>query len=121
MNICRFQTSARLSRASAYGPFLFFSGFTAPEAGEDIRRQAVGVLKKIDDQLTVHRIDKTRLLTVQIWLRHIERDFSGFNEIWDAWTDPEHPPCRYAGEVKTGNPSALVELICVAAAGEAHS
>lgn len=115
MDITRFQTTARLSRETKFGPFLFFSGFTASEAGPDIESQTVSVLAKIDKQLAAHGIDKTKLLTVQIWLRQMDRDFAGFNKIWDGWTPPNQAPCRYAGEVKTGNPAALVELICVAA------
>lgn len=114
-DIKRFETEERLSRAINYRDLLFFSGFTAPEAGNDIRNQTTAALEKMDAHLAKLGVDKTHLITVQIWLRNINRDFSEFNQIWDAWAPKDKAPCRYAGEVKMGNPDALVELIAVAA------
>jgi enamine deaminase RidA (YjgF/YER057c/UK114 family) len=114
--ITRLETSQRLSRAVKYGGLVFLSGITAAEGGSDIGNQTRKVLEKMDDLLARSGTDKTRLLSVQIWLRDAERDLAGMNEVWNAWTPKDGAPARACGESRLADPAVLVEMIAIAAA-----
>jgi enamine deaminase RidA (YjgF/YER057c/UK114 family) len=114
-NIVRIETNKRLSRAVVYNGMVFLAGATADERGEDIRGQTKQALVKIERFLTAAGTDKSRLLSAQIWLRDIARDFAGMNEIWDAWTAPNAAPTRAAAQCEMGAPDVLVEIIVTAA------
>lgn len=113
--LVRMQTSSRLSRTIRHGDVLYLSGITAAEGGTDIKSQTRRVLEKLDEFLKLNNTDKTRLISAQIWLRDIDRDFAGMNEVWDAWTPQDAAPTRATGESKLADPSVLVEIIAIAA------
>jgi enamine deaminase RidA (YjgF/YER057c/UK114 family) len=114
--ITRMDTGPRLSRVIKYGDFVFLSGVTSGGEGDDIRAQMRIVLEKLDGYLAKAGVDKTRLLTVEIWLRDIDRDFAGMNEVWEAWVPAGEPPTRASAEARLGNPKILVEVLATAAA-----
>jgi enamine deaminase RidA (YjgF/YER057c/UK114 family) len=117
-NIVRIETSARLSRAVVYNGMVFLSGATADERSQDIRGQTKQTLAKIEKLLTAAGTDKSRLLSAQIWLRDIVRDFAGMNEIWDAWTAPNAAPTRATAQCEMGASDVLVEIIVTAAVSQ---
>jgi len=110
----RLQTTARLSRTIRCGDTVYLSGITAADAGDDIRSQTRRVLEKLDEFLRLNGTDKTRLVSAQIWLRDIDRDFAAMNEVWDAWTPKDAAPTRAAGESRLADPKVLVEIIATA-------
>jgi len=114
-SIVRIATDARASRAVVYNGIVYLAGATAEHRGEDIRGQTVQALAKVDGFLAAAGSDKTRLLTSQIWLKDIVRDFAGMNEIWDAWTSPGAAPTRATAQCEMGAPDVLVEIIVTAA------
>lgn len=116
IEITRIETSQRLSRAVKYGDFVFLSGITAAEGGSDIAGQTKKILEKMDALLAKCGTDKTRLLSVQIWLRDAQRDVAGMNEVWNAWTPKDGAPTRACGESRLADPAVLVEMIATAAA-----
>ena len=73
------------------------------------------MLQRIDDHLAKAGTDKSRLLTAQIWLEDIERDFAGMNKVWEAWVDKDNIPTRATCEAKLAFPEILVEIIVTAA------
>ncbi|WP_353172607.1 RidA family protein [Paracandidimonas soli] len=113
--LIRQQTSARLSRTIRHGDMLYLSGITAADGGSDIQGQTRKVLEKLDEFLRLNGTDKTRLVSAQIWLRDIDRDFKGMNEVWDQWTPKDAAPTRAAGECRLADPAVLVEIIATAA------
>lgn len=58
-----------------------------------IPEQTNEVLTQIDGLLAEAGIDKTRLLTANIWLSDA-RYFDEFNRVWDAWIPQGHAPTR---------------------------
>src|SRR5690606_35710157 len=96
---------------------VMLSGVTATDASLDISGQTREVLQKIEGLLAQAGTDKSRLLTAQIWLKDITRDFAGMNEVWDAWVPEGAAPTRATGESKLANEDLLVEIIITAAAG----
>lgn len=54
--------------------------------------------------------DKSKLLTANIWLKDISRDFGFFNEIWVKWIDSNNKPIRACVEANLAFPHLLVEV-----------
>ncbi len=103
MEIKRIATDTRRSRAVVYNHMVFVGGQTAQ------------TLAKIEKFLAEAGTDKSRLLTAQIWIKDLERDFAGMNEVWDAWTAPNAAPTRATAQCEMGAKDILVEIIVTAA------
>ena len=113
--ITRIATDKRRSRAVVYNGMVFVGGQTADDRSQDIRGQTVQTLAKIEKFLADAGTDKSRLLTAQIWIKDLERDFAGMNEVWDAWTAAGAAPTRATAQCEMGAPDILVEIIVTAA------
>ncbi|RYY26093.1 MAG: RidA family protein [Sphingomonadales bacterium] len=116
--IVRLERRARSSKVVIYNGIVYLGGNTAEDRTLDIQGQTAQVLASIDRRLRDAGTDKSRLLTAQIWLKEVHRDWKGMNEVWDAWTDPENAPTRATGQVELAHPDILVEIVVTAAAGE---
>ena len=114
-DIVRIATDKRRSRAVVYNGMVFVGGQTADDRSQDIRSQTVQTLAKIEKFLAEAGTDKTRLLTAQIWIKDLERDFAAMNAVWDAWTAPGTAPTRATAQCEMGAPDVLVEIIVTAA------
>ena len=114
-DITRIEPTQRLSRLVIHNGVAYLAGVTAQDGTLDIQGQTRQVLEKIDGLLAKVGIDKTRMLSVQIWLKDIERDFAGMNEVWDAWVPKGAAPARATGESKLAHPDLLVEILVTAA------
>jgi len=112
-DITRIDSNARLSRIVIHGDTVYVAGVTSTADG--IEAQTRDVLSKIDGYLAQAGTDKTRLLSVQIWLKDIERDFAGMNSVWAEWAPREAMPTRATCEAKLAAPELLVEIIVTAA------
>ena len=114
-DIVRLDTNTRLSRAVVYNGMVFLCGQTADDRSQDIRGQTKQTLAKIEKFLANAGTDKSRLLSAQIWIKDITKDFAGMNEVWDAWIAPNAAPTRAAAQCEMGAPDVLVEIIVTAA------
>lgn len=114
-DIIRIAADRRRSRAVVYNGMVFVGGQTADDREQDIRGQTRQTLAKIEKFLAQAGTDKSRLLTAQIWIKDLERDFAGMNEVWDAWTAPAAAPTRATAQCEMGAPDILVEIIVTAA------
>lgn len=116
--IVRIATDKRRSRAVVYNGTVFVGGQTADDRSQDIRGQTRQALAKIERFLADAGTDKGRLLSAQIWIKNIARDFAGMNEIWDAWTAPNSAPTRATAQCEMAAPEVLVEIIVTAAVSQ---
>lgn len=114
-NIVRIESDKRRSRAVVYNGMVFVGGMTADDRSQDIKGQTRQALAKIEDFLAKTGTDKSRLLTAQIWIKDIARDFEGMNEVWNAWTASNAAPTRATAQCEMGAPDVLVEIIVTAA------
>lgn len=114
-NIKRIQTSQRLSRAVVFNEMVFLAGVTADDTSEDIKGQTQQVLRKIEHYLGEAGSEKGRMLTAQIWLKDIARDFEDMNEIWDGWTASGAAPTRATAQCEMAEPEILIEIVVSAA------
>ena len=117
-SIVRIATDRRRSRAVVYNGIVFVGGQAADDRSEDIRGQTKQTLAKIEKFLADAGTNKSRLLSAQIWLKDIAKDFAGMNEIWDAWTAPNAAPTRATAQCEMGAPDVLVEIIVTAAVSQ---
>jgi enamine deaminase RidA (YjgF/YER057c/UK114 family) len=111
--IIRTEPGQILAKAVEFHGFVYLSGITARDSGGDIKRQTAEVLEQIDALLETHGTDKTRLLTAQIWLKHIT-DRPAMNELWTAWLPTDGAPARACVQAELADPRLLVEIMVTA-------
>jgi enamine deaminase RidA (YjgF/YER057c/UK114 family) len=112
--IVRIDQNARRSRASVYGDIVFLAGQVADDKSGDITQQTRQALAKVDDMLGRAGTDKSRLLSVQVWLKSMD-DFDAMNAVYDAWVVPGQAPTRACGKVELADPGYRIEVIATAA------
>jgi enamine deaminase RidA (YjgF/YER057c/UK114 family) len=112
--IVRIDQNARRSRASVFGDLVFLAGQVADDKIGDIASQTREALAKVDDMLAQAGTDKSRALSVQIWLRSMD-DFESMNAVYDSWVVPGNAPPRCCGKVELADPAFRVEIVVIAA------
>lgn len=115
LEITRIETNQRMSRVVQCNGFTFLGGQTATDRTLDIKGQTAQVLEKIDNYLVKAGLDKTRILSAQVWLSDIQANFAGMNEVWDAWAPEGHAPARATVESRLAAADLLVEITVIAA------
>ncbi|WP_321355985.1 RidA family protein [Pseudomonas extremaustralis] len=113
--IQRIESNPRLSRSVVHNGVAWLSGIVAADCSQDIRGQTSQVLQRVDELLKVSGSDKSRLLSVQIWMKDMSADFTGMNETWSDWVDAGQTPARATAQVMFDDPQILLELIVTAA------
>jgi len=88
----------------------------AEDTSLDVRGQIAQVLAQIDTTLETIKSDRTRLLTVLVYIAD-EHDTRILNELWDAWVPAGHPPVRAMVQVGLGK-ACKVEMVVTAAVHE---
>ena len=106
-----------MSQAVKHGGIVYLAGQVADDFSAPLHEQMRQVLAKIDGLLAAAGTNKSRLLTVQVFLTHIA-DFNAMNEVYDRWIDPANPPTRACTEARLAHPDLRFELIAVAALPE---
>lgn len=114
-DIERIKPGPRLSRIVVHNGTAHFAGITAPDRSRDIHGQLEQVFARIDEHLRDAGTDKTRLLSVWILLKDVERDFAPMNAAWEEWIPPGHAPARATWQATLAAPEILVEMIVTAA------
>jgi enamine deaminase RidA (YjgF/YER057c/UK114 family) len=112
-DIKRYGTGPRMSEAVAYNGILWVAGQVGTP-GESVADQTRQCLAEVDRILEGAGIDKTRILSAQIWLADMA-SFADMNAVWDTWVPQGHTPARATGEAKLAAPGYLVEVIVTAA------
>lgn len=114
MDIIRFKPSNLYSAAVNARRFLFLSGITPKIRQDDIRGKTRQVLAKIDRLLALGGLDRSRIISVMIWVSDIRlRD--AINEEWIGWVG-DHRPVRACVEAKLADSAMLAEIQVTAAA-----
>lgn len=116
MTIQRIPGSPLFSRAVTHNGIVYLAGVVAQDRDLDIRGQVRDIFNQIDETLALAGVDKSRLLTAQIWLKDIKNDFNVLNEEWTNWVDPNHLPTRVSCESNLAFEDILVEVLVTAAA-----
>ena len=112
-DIKRIGTGPRMSEASCYNGIVWLAGQVGTP-GASVAQQTADCLAEVDRILAEAGTDKTRILSVQIWLADIAT-FAEMNSVWDTWVPAGHTPARATGEAKLATPDYKVEIIVTAA------
>lgn len=114
MTIRRHQPGKLLSGAVEHNGVVYLAGMVADNLDKDVRGQTEEVLAKIDAALAAMGTDKSKMLSVNIWVSDI-RHRDQMNVAWMAWMDPANPPARATVEAKMADPRVLVEIMSTCA------
>ena len=114
MTITRIDSGPRMSQAVVTGNLVFTAGRVAHEnAGRDVGSQTREILDGIDALLAKAGTDKSRIVSVAIWLAAIG-DFDAMNAVYDAWVDQANPPTRACVEARLPGSEFAVEIAVIA-------
>ncbi len=114
--VVRLQTEdPRMSKIVIHNGVVYTSGQTAADAGDCVKAQTQATLDKVDALLEEAGTSKSHALSATIWLKDINRDFKGMNEVWNAWVDPDNKPVRATVEAAMARDILLVEIQVTAA------
>ncbi|UUZ73198.1 RidA family protein [Polaromonas sp. P1(28)-8] len=114
-DIQRYESTPRLSRVVVHNGIVHLAGITSAVRDGDIIVQTKSVLDTIAARLASVGSSKGKILSAQIWLKDIDRDFAGLNTVWEAWVPADAVPTRATCEAKLAAPELLVEIIVTAA------
>jgi len=103
-----------MSGVVSHGDLLYLSGQVPTDLQSGIEEQTQQVLAKIEALLALAGSDKGQLLSAQIWLKDIDRDFAPMNSVWDAWLPPDSAPARATVQANLARPDVLVEIMVIA-------
>ena len=112
----RIEVGPRMAQAVAYGPTVYLAGQVAADPKQDVGGQTRQILAAIDRLLAAAGSDKTRMLSVTIYLSDIST-FAQMNAEWDQWVPAGHTPARATVEAKLAAPAYKVEIAVIAARG----
>ncbi|MEH6365389.1 MULTISPECIES: RidA family protein [Pseudomonas] len=115
MAVQRLRIESRYSEIVIHNGTVYLAGQLADDFSGDIVAQTEQTLANIDLMLAEASTDKSQILSVTIYLKDMERDYAGLNQVWDAWVRPGTAPARAAVEARMYKPDVLVEMTVVAA------
>jgi enamine deaminase RidA (YjgF/YER057c/UK114 family) len=114
MTITRIDSGPRMSQAVAVGNLVYTAGRVADAtAGRDVGSQTKEILDGLDALLAKAGTDKSRIVSVSIWLAAIG-DFDAMNAVYDAWVDKANPPARACVEARLAGSQFAVEIAVIA-------
>ena len=115
MAIQRQLTNERMSQIVTHNGTVYLSGQVGDDMNAGVEQQTRETLANIEHLLDLAGTDKSRILSVTIYLKDIDADFAGMNSVWDQWLPKGVAPARATVEAKLCEPEILVELSVVAA------
>ena len=104
--IKRIGTGPRMSEAVCYNGIAWLAGQVG-NPGDGVADQTRTCLAEVDRILAEAGTDKTRILSVQIWLADMA-GFAEMNAVWDAWVPKGNAPARATGDAKLATPDYLL-------------
>eukprot|EP00566_Odontella_aurita_P024482 CAMPEP_0113586194 /NCGR_PEP_ID=MMETSP0015_2-20120614/34159_1 /TAXON_ID=2838 /ORGANISM="Odontella" /LENGTH=109 /DNA_ID=CAMNT_0000491599 /DNA_START=330 /DNA_END=659 /DNA_ORIENTATION=- /assembly_acc=CAM_ASM_000160 len=106
-----------MSKIVVHDGTVYISGQTDATA-EHIEGQTRNVLSKVDSLLQRAGTSKSNLITANIWLKNISRDFGAMNAVWNGWVDPDNKPVRATVEAAMARRQLLIEVQVTATTGQ---
>ncbi|HEV2555674.1 MAG TPA: RidA family protein [Bosea sp. (in: a-proteobacteria)] len=115
MTIDRIGVTQRWCDAAIFNGIVFLAGHVAEKTeGRSLGEQTTEVLALLEETLEAAGSDKSRILSVQIFLTDISK-IAEMNEVWDAWVPKGTAPARATVEAKLASPGHDIEITAVAA------
>lgn len=111
--IQRYHTGPRLSEIVVHGNTVYLAGQIADMLNKDTRGQTEEVLANIDRLLMEVGSERTRILSVTIYLADMA-DYDAMNEVWSAWVPQGHTPARATVEARLADDRYRIEMSVIA-------
>ncbi len=92
---------------------IVYTAVIAPDLSLDLKGQTEQALEQLDRNLAEAGTDRTRLLSVTVYLTDIAKK-PVLNQVWDAWIGGENWPQRACVQVRLEGDTE-VEIVAVAA------
>lgn len=112
MNVKRMRIGKRLSHVVVSDDTVYLAA-VASDPVPSISEQTRQALKNVDSYLADAGSNKSKVLSVTIWLKDMN-DFNAMNQEWDAWVDTNNLPVRATVEARLADPGCLVEFMVTA-------
>ena len=119
MTIHRINPTKRWSDVTVFNGIAHFVEVAETDTSADIKGQVQQIFDQAEQMLASVDSDKTRILSVTIYVTDFA-NFDSLNEVWDNWFAEGTAPSRACVKVELADPSLLVEMAFVAAAGEKY-
>jgi enamine deaminase RidA (YjgF/YER057c/UK114 family) len=103
-----------LSQVVVHGDTVYLAGQVATDGSTTVADQTRAVLGQIDQRLAEAGTDRSRLLSVTIYLTDIST-FQEMNAVWVEWLDGAAPPARATVQASLAGSQWLVEMTATAA------
>lgn len=116
MDIQRLNPMPRWSDATVYRGLVHFVAVAA-DATADMQGQITQVLKQAEQTLAGVNSDKSRLLSVTIYITDFAHAAT-LNAVWEQWLPTGCAPSRACVKVELADPAYLVEIAFVAAVND---
>lgn len=113
-NIQRLNSNEVMSAVTIHRGVVYLSGQVPSNTDLDIEGQTKDVLAKIDELLALAQTDKSRILSAQLFVKHLA-DFQTVNAIWIDWQQGCATPARATIQADLVNPKWLIEIAVIAA------
>lgn len=113
-DINRIDPGPRMSKAVRHGDTIYTMGHVARDRSGDISAQTADVLGRLDATLAEMGSDKSKLLSVKIYMADMA-EFPAMNAIWDDWVDGPNAPARTTVGAPLASPEIRVEMTAIAA------
>ena len=117
MDIKRFESDGRLSRAVIHNGVLYISGLTnrgTDDENGDIKEQTQLVLDRIEQVLQQYGSGKDKLLSATIHLKDISMK-DAMDSVWKKWVIPGKEPARTTVQASLSDSKLLIEITMIAA------
>ena len=114
-SILRHGTNARMSHIVVHNGTVYLAGAVAAAFDQGIEAQTREALADVEASLLRVGSNKSHMLTAQIWLRDIARDFAAMTAVWEAWLPAGAAPARATCQAQMADPQILIEVIVTAA------
>lgn len=111
--IIRKNVAERMSEIVIHNNTVYLCGQVG-EPDTPIKDQATEVLSRVDNLLKEAGSSRDKLISATVYLSDM-RYFEAFNQVWDAWVVPGHPPARACVEARMALPGYFCEVSVIAA------
>ncbi len=114
MEIKRFETQKRMSRAVVHNNTVYLCGQVAKDSTKGIKEQTITTLEKVDELLESVGSNRDKILSATIYIKDMSM-FQEMNDVWDNWVNEGFAPARACVEARMAREELLVEVSVVAA------
>lgn len=114
MEIKRYETKKRMSKAVVHNNTVYLCGQVAKDYDKGIKEQTITTLESIDELLVSAGSNKDKILSATIYIKDMSL-FQDMNEIWDNWLNEGFAPARACVEAKMASEKILIEISIIAA------